>query len=757
METYNNDLEHWKADDTDTDESEEEEEFMFSDDFLYYDRDRIHPDIDCSKLSVLKMVLVYFLRHNLTLVALEDLLKLINCIIGKNSLFTSKYKFFKLFSKPYIPKNNFYCKHCYSDLEVNNNMYEENAQTMECLNCKKINKISSTTDNNFFVTYELEIQLKEVIEQNIYDFMEHQETLNCNNDISDINDGKLHKSRNVGESYHEVTLTLNTDGIQVFKSKNKSLWPIQFIINELPINKRFQTKNILVSGLWYDSKHPPMELFLKPVIKELITLKTTGLTVKYKKQEVVFNVSLICATLDAPAKSSVQNIVLFNGYDSCSYCEHPGELIDGYVKYPHQNCLNKRNHKDAVKQMLIAHKKNMTTPGNQNTKVKGFKGICPLVAAPGFDVINGFAIDYLHSICEGVVKHLLSLWFDTINHGKDFYIKPSIEKVNENIAKIQLPSEISRSPRSLKERHQWKANELRAWLLFYSCGALYGILKKRFLKHYVKLVVAVKIYLQEVITPADMGKAKTNIENFGREFESLYGKSNMRYNVHTISHIPDGVQNLGPLWAHSNFPFESNNGKLTNFVNAPKGVLHQICGKYSLSRVMTTPNFANTDSVKCFQKCVTVTKHFTTPDAPMKLLGTSKLVEIKNITDINVYKYIFDSKDFSSNDRFMLDNITFSTATYCKGKKCNDAVIKLTTDIYGEILDIITQKEEIYLILKKFKVGHNDIFASCPDFVAIEETSNLIVISANLIHYKCCIISLKNIKYLTPFNKFYDD
>lgn len=91
----------------------------------------------------------------------------------------------------------------------------------------------------------------------------------------------------------------------------------------------------MVSGLWYDCKHPPMKLLLKPktaVMKELIALKQTGLIVKFKKENVVFDVSLICATLDAPAKSSVQNIVLHSGYYSCSYCEHPGEAIDGYVK-----------------------------------------------------------------------------------------------------------------------------------------------------------------------------------------------------------------------------------------------------------------------------------------------------------------------------------------------------------------------------------------------------------------------------------------
>lgn len=35
-----------------------------------------------------------------------------------------------------------------------------------------------------------------------------------------------------------ISLTMNTDGAQVFHSSNISLWPLYFIINELPANLR---------------------------------------------------------------------------------------------------------------------------------------------------------------------------------------------------------------------------------------------------------------------------------------------------------------------------------------------------------------------------------------------------------------------------------------------------------------------------------------------------------------------------------------
>ena len=42
----------------------------------------------------------------------------------------------------------------------------------------------------------------------------------------------------------------------------------------------------------------------------------------------------------------------------------------------------------------------------------------------------------------------------------------------------------------------------------------------------------------------------------------------MTANVDNLLHLPEVVRNLGPLWAHSCFPFEAANGKLLNSLHA---------------------------------------------------------------------------------------------------------------------------------------------------------------------------------------------
>ena len=55
------------------------------------------------------------------------------------------------------------------------------------------------------------------------------------NTITDIYDGKIYRtlcSENESLRKETITLTLNTDGIQVYQSTNKLMWPVLLMINE---------------------------------------------------------------------------------------------------------------------------------------------------------------------------------------------------------------------------------------------------------------------------------------------------------------------------------------------------------------------------------------------------------------------------------------------------------------------------------------------------------------------------------------------
>lgn len=116
-----------------------------------------------------------------------------------------------------------------------------------CTICASENSLKKMNDGNFFIELPLREQLeKKILEHNILEY----DTSSTLNYISDIFDGELYKSlrRKIGDVPF-ITLTLNTDGVRVFKSKRKaSLWPIQLFINEVSPMKRFKTDNIILSG-----------------------------------------------------------------------------------------------------------------------------------------------------------------------------------------------------------------------------------------------------------------------------------------------------------------------------------------------------------------------------------------------------------------------------------------------------------------------------------------------------------------------------
>ena len=81
--------------------------------------------------------------------------------------------------------------------------------------------------------------------------------------IREIIDGTKYKEKGVSFP-NSLSLTCNTDGVLVFSASNVSLWPVYYIINELPLIVR--RKHVILHALWNVIGKPRMECFLKPIV-----------------------------------------------------------------------------------------------------------------------------------------------------------------------------------------------------------------------------------------------------------------------------------------------------------------------------------------------------------------------------------------------------------------------------------------------------------------------------------------------------------
>lgn len=135
--------------------------------------------------------------------------------------------------------------------------------------------------------------------------------------ISDVYDGEI--LRKILEKYRDsdvniLSLTINVDGANKFKSNMKSVWPIQLVQNYLPPSIRFLPQNVIVNGLQYvsskddDTDDMNFREFLLPLVSELNSLNTENIQIEIDNDNYSFKPIISHAAVDLPAKSKLAEI-----------------------------------------------------------------------------------------------------------------------------------------------------------------------------------------------------------------------------------------------------------------------------------------------------------------------------------------------------------------------------------------------------------------------------------------------------------------
>lgn len=447
----------------------------------------------------------------------------------------------------------FYCHFCQTYMGKDPN-------DGSCFDCGAMfNKESNIQNGHFFLSASLKDLLKDILTSHGTELLP-KKRLKGEHDIKDVMDGMMYQ--NLLEQGKldddDLTLTWNCDGVPIFKSPAYSIWPIQFTINELPYMQR--KDNVIVAGLWFGAEKPKMNAFLKPFVDECCDLAqnpfhwrdSNGIVHSSK----VF--SLVCSS-DAVARPLLRNCKQFNGEYGCDWCLHPGTTVKKGYGFTRSYPYDERKQVARSDEMF---RDDATQAENSSTPRNGVKGLSLLSMLPLFDIVFGFVPDYMHSVLIGVSKQLMSLWFDPVNSTKPWYVGQQISEMDSRLLHLKVPSEIARSPRSLKCRDSWKAWDWRAFLLFYAISILPGILHTAFLEHYFYLSLSIHILLQESISESDLQLAHVYLKCFVVNMKILYGEENVSFNCHQLIHLTESVQNWGPLWATSAFSFERNNGNL---------------------------------------------------------------------------------------------------------------------------------------------------------------------------------------------------
>ncbi|XP_069102496.1 uncharacterized protein [Argopecten irradians] len=341
-------------------------------------------------------------------------------------------------------------------------------------------------------------------------------------------------------------------------------------------------------GLWYGNEKPDMKLFLGSMLTEMKDL-FKGETVQVNNNAVNLRAIILSTVADAPARCMMLDFVQFNGNFGCPCCYTKGEtfyisekgnshiypydLTEDHIANGHATI---RTDEETLTFARNVEKKFIEGKRREPEPEKGVKGISMLSVFPTFSLIRGTTIDYMHCVLLGIMKMMIGLWINQDHRQEAWSIRASIDSINERIRCVRPPHLISRMPQNIDDYGDWKASEFRTFLLFYSVPVLNDILPTDYFSHYVNLVVGVYHLLKVSISGEDILSAKRSLQRFVGGVEKLYGERYSTFNVHSLLHLTQKIEDLGPLWAHSCFFYEGLNGDLRNQFHGTQQIEQQI-------------------------------------------------------------------------------------------------------------------------------------------------------------------------------------
>ena len=191
---------------------------------------------------------------------------------------------------------------------------------------------------------------------------------------------------------------------------------------------------------------------------------------------------------DTPERSAVSGSLGHAALQGCLYCTQVAQSINKRVCYQYKPDLPLRTHAEVMtivdgwpdlsaKERTSLFKQNRTHGVRRPSLVRTWKS---------FDMVKGFSIDIMHALDEGVSKMMLAHLIDPVVSVLNVS-KSQRSKMDKLWLQMRVPGQENRKPRSLKQYKQFKAHEIRMFVVHAAPVVTKGILEKKFYKLYCLL------------------------------------------------------------------------------------------------------------------------------------------------------------------------------------------------------------------------------------------------------------------------------
>ena len=224
----------------------------------------------------------------------------------------------------------------------------------------------------------------------------------------------------------------------------------------------------------------------------------------------------------------------------------------------------------------------------------------PLIRIPQFDPVRQVTLDYMHLLCNGVIKTLLERWTGKkkIRAKLGRLTRKQLSNILLSL-KGSIPTEFQRKTFELDDIANWKATQYRFFLLYAGPFVLKPVLPTKYYRNFLHLSFASRILCHPTIALTYTDVADNLLQRLFSELPDLYGENIQVINFHNLIHLADDVRQLkAPLTHYSAFPFENLLGIIKRLIRTPNNPLAQIFRRlseiYHSSKIMTKiPELSN--------------------------------------------------------------------------------------------------------------------------------------------------------------------
>ena len=274
-----------------------------------------------------------------------------------------------------------------------------------------------------------------------------------------------------------LSIHVFVDGLKLYNSSSKVFWPI--VCSVLNID---DCEPFVVGCYCGDSKPPSLENFLREFITEYVSCKEDGILIRDK----LYKLQIKAIIADAQARSFIKRIKGHGGYSGCERCYSRGVYLDHAMLFTDFDAQLRTD--DCFREGIDdEHRLSFT----------------PLTDIDDLDMIFDIPYDYMHLVCLGACKRLLSqVWVGKDAKRPHRFSTTQKRIFNEGILSCAetAPAEFKRKGRIHSELHHWKAVEFRTFLLYTGPIILKPILSAEKYEQFLFLHVGIRILCSKKLT-----------------------------------------------------------------------------------------------------------------------------------------------------------------------------------------------------------------------------------------------------------------